>query len=154
MPLDGKDVAGGGEEQDDHDEERHHRPRQLDLRAAVHLGRLATVVSRAAPVANDRVDRQAGDDDEDDGDDGQHEKGQLADGERRRGYRREDARGHGRPQIDTATARRKLSLLRARSEGGAALYVPSRPFFSKNTTSADRALPRGADQEPVGLSRG
>src|SRR5207244_10644413 len=43
---------------------------------------------------------------------------------------------------------------RACCEGGAAVYVPSRPFFSKNTQSADRALPRGPNQEPVGLSRG
>src|SRR5260370_17046183 len=46
----------------------------------------------------------------------------------------------------TATARRKLSLLRACSEGGAAAYVPSRPFFSKNTKSADGALLHGGER--------
>src|SRR6266404_1393481 len=93
-------------------------------------------------------------------------KGQLADGERRRGRRGEHARcrrdpHHRQPETHPAievprkdTARRKLSILRACCEDGAAVYVPSRLFFSKNTQSADRALPRGANQEPVGLSRG
>src|SRR5437660_5972288 len=59
------------------------------------------------------------------------------------------SRSRGKIQLG-ASCRSSVPVARA----GAAVYVPSRPFFSKNTQSADRALPRGADQEPVGLSRG
>ena len=45
-PLDRVDVAGGHQEQHDDDQERHHRPRELDLGAPVHLGRLAALVAR------------------------------------------------------------------------------------------------------------
>src|SRR5207249_7090270 len=39
-PLDREDVPGRRQEQDDHDEKGHDGPRQLDLRAAVHLRRI------------------------------------------------------------------------------------------------------------------
>ena len=45
--LDPPDVPRGDQEQDDDDQERHHRPRQLDLRAAIHLRRLDLWVRRA-----------------------------------------------------------------------------------------------------------
>ena len=73
VPLDGEDVAGRGQEQDDDDEEWYDRPRQLDLRTAVHLRGVASVLARAAPVAHDGVERHAGDDDEDERDHREHQ---------------------------------------------------------------------------------
>jgi hypothetical protein len=104
-PLDREDVPGCRQEQDDHDEKRHDGPRQLDLRAAVHLGRIAAVVSRAVPAADDRVDCHARHDDKDARDDRKHQERQVANGERRGGHRREYARRRwGRRRRDNVHA--------------------------------------------------
>src|SRR5262245_35093653 len=71
--LDAPDVSGGDQEQDHDDEKRNDRPRQLDLCAAVDLRRLDLWAPRPPAEADERVHREAGDDDEDHARDGEDE---------------------------------------------------------------------------------
>ena len=66
-------------EQDEDDQDRNDRPRQFDLRAAVHLRGLAIGVRRRGAELHDRVDQQTRDDDEDHSRDAQHEHRQVDD---------------------------------------------------------------------------
>jgi hypothetical protein len=90
--LDGVDYPGSGQKQHSHDQNRNHGPSQLDLRAAVHLGRLATGIARLTSKLHHRVGEQTSDDDEDNTSHDQHKHGQSDDRLRRRGGRGENTR--------------------------------------------------------------
>src|ERR1700723_1139396 len=55
--LDGVDYPCGCEKQNDYDQNRNHGPRQFNLVASVHLGRLATVISWALAEFHDRIEQ-------------------------------------------------------------------------------------------------
>ena len=95
--LDLEDRAGGRQPEDDHDEDRDHRPRHLDLEAAVDLGRLGVVVAGTAAEPDHGHGEQREDDQEDRPRDAEDEEGVPVDllGVRREG--REDARAARRP---------------------------------------------------------
>ena len=57
--LDGKENAGRGEKEDHDNQNGDHRPGQLDLGAAVDLGRLAVIVGITLPVADHHVRPEA-----------------------------------------------------------------------------------------------
>ena len=77
--LDGVNHASRRREQDQDDQDRNDRPRQLDLRAAIHLRRFAIGVRRRGAELHDGVDQETRDDDEDHPRDAQHEHRQIDD---------------------------------------------------------------------------
>ena len=91
--LDGVDHPGRGQKQYDHDQDRNDRPGQFDLRAAIHLGRLAVAIGRAGAELYDGIRQQGKDDDKNQAGDGEDEVRKVLDRIRRSGLRLEDA-GH------------------------------------------------------------
>ena len=122
------DHAGRRQEQGDHDQDRHDRPGQLDLRAPVHLRRLAIGAASPGAELHDRVSQEGRDDDEDHPGDGEHEHGQVEDRLRRRGRGREDA-GDKRARV------RKASHPRVRGNPRASTPEPSAPAVRRDRGS-------------------
>ena len=69
------DGAAGYQNQHHRDENRNHRPRQLDIGAAVNLRRLSPIIVLGPPELHDNVDEQSGDNHENDRADDQNEHG-------------------------------------------------------------------------------
>src|ERR1700677_2852074 len=90
--LDGKENAGCGEEENDDNQDGYHGPGQLDLSAAVDLGRLAVIVGITLPEADHYVQPKGGDHDKNRSRYLHHKKRQMVDQQRRAGVRIEGAR--------------------------------------------------------------
>ena len=71
--LDRVNHSGCRGEQDDDDQHRNDRPRQFDLRAAIHLRGLAIGVRGRGAELDDGIDKEARDDDKDHQGDAHHE---------------------------------------------------------------------------------
>ena len=101
-PLDLEDRPRGGQKQHQDDQHRDDRPGHSMALLPYTCGGSPSSTRRGAK-AHDDVDQKVGDDREDHGADGQHQPGEIADHEGRRGHRREDAgnrkvgRRHGSP---------------------------------------------------------
>lgn len=78
-----EDDAGGGEKKNHDDDDGQNGPGELNLRAAVDLGRFALRVAAAMPVADERVEQQPTNDEKDAAADCEHEQGKIEDGMRR-----------------------------------------------------------------------
>ena len=90
--LDGKKNACRGEEKNQHDQDGDHRPGQLNLGAAVDLGRFAVIVGIALPVADHDVHQKRGDHDKNRPRYLNHKKRQMVNHQRRAGVGIEGAR--------------------------------------------------------------
>ena len=95
--LDLEDRPGGRQPEDDHDQDRDHRPRHLDLEAAVDLGRLGVVVAGPTPETDHGHGEQREDDQEDRSRDAEDEEGVPVDLLGVGRERREDAGAARRP---------------------------------------------------------
>jgi len=91
--LNGKQNAGGGEKENQDNQNRDHGPGQLDLGAAVDLGRLAVVAGITLPEADHHVNKKGGDHNKNGARDLNHEKRQIVNHVRRAGVRLEGVRG-------------------------------------------------------------
>src|ERR1700691_611278 len=90
--LDGKENAGSGEEENEDNQDGYHGPSQLDLGAAVDLGRLAVIVGITLPEADHYVQPKGGNHDKNRSRYLQNEKRQMMDQQRRTGVRIEGVR--------------------------------------------------------------